>query len=337
MKKSYKSHVNFSFLTTVIIITIIITLPSVRNLYSATKDTYRIIENKFRIFNQIIQYVNEYYYDDVHLEKIWDGAFHGFMEKLDPHSVYIPPKKQEEIDEIFRGKFQGIGIEFDILDGYITVIAPVADSPSERVGLHPGDKIIEIDGKDAYGITKNEVMKTLRGPKGTSVGLTIARIGEEPFPVTIIRDIIPIYSVRASLMLDDKTGYIWLTRFTATSSKEMKNAIKKLDNLGMKRMILDLRNNSGGFLEQAAEIANMFITSRDTLVYTIGKHNNTNEVFMAKPSKGRSDYPLIILLNRGSASASEIVAGAVQDLDRAMTDLARSQEKLDSEKSQILT
>jgi carboxyl-terminal processing protease len=318
MKKSYKSHVNFSFLTTVIIITIIITLPSVRHLYSATKDTYRIIENKFRIFNQMIQYVNEYYYDDVDLDKIWDGAFHGFMEKLDPHSVYIPPKKQEEIDEIFRGKFQGIGIEFDILDGYITVIAPVADSPSERVGLHPGDKIIEIDGKDAYGISKNEVMKTLRGPKGTSVDLTIARIGEEPFSVTIIRDIIPIYSVRASLMLDDKTGYIWLTRFTATSSEEMKNAIKKLDNLGMKRMILDLRNNSGGFLEQAAQIANMFITSRDTLVYTIGKHNNTNEVFMAKPSKGRSDYPLIILLNRGSASASEIVAGAVQDLDRGL-------------------
>ncbi|MAS77034.1 MAG: peptidase [Candidatus Marinimicrobia bacterium] len=318
MKHSYKSRVNFSFLTTVVVIAIIITFPSVKNLYSATKDTYRIIENKFRIFNQMIQYVNEYYYDEVDLEKIWDGAFHGFMEKLDPHSVYIPPKKQEEIDEIFRGKFQGIGIEFDILDGYITVIAPVADSPSERAGLHPGDKIIEIDGEDAYGITKNEVMKTLRGPKGTSVDLTIARIGQDSFPVTIIRDVIPIYSVRASLMLDNQTGYIWLTRFTATSSEEMKNAIKKLDNLGMKRMILDLRNNSGGFLEQAAEIANMFITSRDTLVYTIGKHNNTNEVFMSKPSKGRSDFPLIILLNRGSASASEIVAGAVQDLDRGL-------------------
>ena len=172
MKHSYKSRVNFSFLTTVVVIAIIITFPSVKNLYSATKDTYRIIENKFRIFNQMIQYVNEYYYDEVDLEKIWDGAFHGFMEKLDPHSVYIPPKKQEEIDEIFRGKFQGIGIEFDILDGYITVIAPVADSPSERAGLHPGDKIIEIDGEDAYGITKNEVMKTLRGPKGTSVDLT---------------------------------------------------------------------------------------------------------------------------------------------------------------------
>ena len=177
MKQSHKSRVRFSFLTTVIVIAIIITLPSVRNLYSATKDTYRIIENKFRIFNQMIQYVNEYYYDEVDLEKIWDGAFHGFMEKLDPHSVYIPPKKQEEIDEIFRGKFQGIGIEFDILDGYITVIAPVADSPSEIAGLHPGDKIIEIDGKDAYGITKNEVMKTLRGPKGSSVDLIIARLG----------------------------------------------------------------------------------------------------------------------------------------------------------------
>ena len=315
MNKSYQSQVKFSFLTMVIII---LTIPTVRILYSESKDTYRIIENKFRVFNQIIQYVNEYYYEDVDMDKIWNGAFHGFMEKLDPHSVYIPPKKQEEIDEIFRGEFQGIGIEFDILEGYITVIAPVADSPSERVGLQPGDRIIEIDGEDAYGITKDEVMKTLRGPKGTVVDLKIARIGSESFEVNIIRDVIPIYSVRAALMLDDQTGYIWLTRFTATSSEEIRNAIKKLDDNGMKRMVLDLRNNSGGFLEQAAEIANMFIATRDTLVYTIGKHNNTNEVFLAKPSKGREDFPLIILLNRGSASASEIVAGAVQDLDRGL-------------------
>ena len=315
MKKAYPSQVKFSFLTTVIII---LTIPAVRILYSESKDTYRIIENKFRVFNQIIQYVNEYYYEDVDMEKIWNGAFHGFMEKLDPHSVYIPPKKQEEIDEIFRGEFQGIGIEFDVLEGFITVIAPVADSPSERVGLQPGDRIIEIDGEDAYGITKDEVIKTLRGPKGTNVDLKIARIGSESFEVTIIRDFIPIYSVRAALMLDDQTGYIWLTRFTATSSEEIRNALKKLDDNGMKRLVLDLRNNSGGFLEQAAEIANMFIATRDTLVYTMGKHNNTNEVFLAKPSKGREDFPLIILLNRGSASASEIVAGAVQDLDRGL-------------------
>ena len=315
MKKTYPSQVKFSFLTTVIII---LTIPAVRILYSESKDTYRIIENKFRVFNQIIQYVNEYYYEDVDMEKIWNGAFHGFMEKLDPHSVYIPPKKQEEIDEIFRGEFQGIGIEFDVLEGFITVIAPVADSPSERVGLQPGDRIIEIDGEDAYGITKDEVIKTLRGPKGTNVDLKIARIGSESFEVTIIRDFIPIYSVRAALMLDDQTGYIWLTRFTATSSEEIRNALKKLDDHGMKRLVLDLRNNSGGFLEQAAEIANMFIATRDTLVYTMGKHKNTNEVFLAKPSKGREDFPLIILLNRGSASASEIVAGAVQDLDRGL-------------------
>ena len=162
MNKGYLSQVKFSFLTTVIII---LTIPTVRILYSESKDTYRIIENKFRVFNQIIQYVNEYYYEDVDMDKIWNGAFHGFMEKLDPHSVYIPPKKQEEIDEIFRGEFQGIGIEFDVLEGYITVIAPVADSPSERVGLQSGDRIIEIDGEDAYGITKDEVIKTLRGPK----------------------------------------------------------------------------------------------------------------------------------------------------------------------------
>ena len=159
MKKAYKSQVNFSFLTTIIIIAIIIAFPSVRNLYSATKDTYRVIENKFRIFNQIIQYVNEYYYDEVDIEKIWDGAFHGLMEELDPHSTYIPAKEQENIDELFRGNFQGIGIEFDVLHGYITVISPVPDSPSDYAGLQSGDRIVAINGEDAYKITKYEVVK----------------------------------------------------------------------------------------------------------------------------------------------------------------------------------
>lgn len=279
---------------------------------------YSILEKKLRILNQIVYHINDLYFEDVDMNKLMDGAFAGIMDKLDPHSIYIPAKKQGSVEELFRGKFQGIGIEFDILNGYITVISPVADSPSERAGLLPGDQIIAINGKDAYKITKEEVYKKLRGPKGTSVEITVRRISGEKFPVTIIRNDIPIYSVRTATMLDETTGYIWLTRFSANTSQETRQALKKLDAKGMTQLILDLRMNSGGYLEQAAEIANLFIARKDTLVYTKGKQKQAEQVFISKPEKGREDFPLIILINRGSASASEIVAGAVQDLDRGL-------------------
>ncbi|MEE3204839.1 MAG: PDZ domain-containing protein, partial [Candidatus Neomarinimicrobiota bacterium] len=157
-------------------------------LYPNNENIYRILRDKTKVLQQIISYVNHFYFGTVDMEKIMDGAFHGLMEELDPHSVYIPAKEQNNIDELFRGNFQGIGIEFDILNGYITVISPVPDSPSDIVGLMPGDKIIAINSEDAYKITKEEVFKKLRGRKGTAVDVTISRIGSgKPFDVTIIR------------------------------------------------------------------------------------------------------------------------------------------------------
>ena len=294
-------------------------LSFVPSLYSQGKDTYRMLKSKMQVLNQIIQYINQYYFDSVEIDNLMDGAFKGMMKELDPHSIYIPAKKLEDIEEKFRGTFQGIGIEFDILGGYITIISPVAGGPSERAGLLPGDQIISIDGNDAYKITKDEVFKTLRGKKGTSVKITIRRIGLiDPFDVIIVRDVIPIYSVRAAVMLDDTTGYIWLTRFSATTSSEFKTALEKLKELGMTRLLFDLRNNSGGYLEQAAETADLFITKKDTLVYTKGKRKDTEQVFIANPEIGDGILPLIVLVNRGSASASEIVSGAVQDIDRGL-------------------
>ena len=288
-------------------------------LYSSNQNIYRVIRERIGILNQIIGYVNHFYFDTVDMEKVMDGAFHGLMEELDPHSTYIPAKEQENINELFKGKFQGIGIEFDILDGFITVISPVPDSPSDIVGLLPGDKIIAIDGDDAYKITKNEVFEKLRGRKGTEVKITISRIGApKPFDVTIVRDNIPIYSIGAATMLDDKTGYIFLRRFSATTEKEFISAINTLLERGMERLLFDLRGNSGGFLEQAAAISDQFITTVDTLVYTKGKIKESNQVFKSTPRKGNSELSLIILINRGSASASEIVSGAVQDLDRGL-------------------
>ena len=287
--------------------------------YSKNRSIYKILKDKIVVMQQIISYVDHFYFDIVDMDKIMDGAFHGLMEELDPHSTYIPAKEQENIEELFRGNFQGIGIEFDILHGYITVISPVPDSPSDHVGLQSGDRIIAINGDDAYKITKDKVIKTLRGKKGTPVDVTIQRIGlKDPFDVTIIRDDIPIYSVGAATMIDNETGYILLRRFSATTNKEVKKAIEKLDKLNFKKLIFDLRGNSGGYLEQAAAVSNIFISTRDTLVYTKGKISDANQAFISDPKKGRNDFSLIVLINRGSASASEIVSGAVQDLDRGL-------------------
>mgnify|MGYP001167697805 CR=1 FL=1 len=284
------------------------------------RNNYRILKTKMKVLEQIISFVNHFYFDQIDFDKVMDGSFRGLMEELDPHSTYIPAKEQENISELFKGNFQGIGIEFDILDGYITVISPIPDSPSEIVGLMPGDKIIAIDKEDAYKITKSEVFKKLRGKKGSEVLVTISRIGSpKPFDVSIIRDNIPIYSVGSATMLNNNTGYIFLRRFSATTKDEVTSAIDTLLSQGMEKLLFDLRGNSGGYLEQAAAISDLFINTKDTLVYTVGKIKESNQVFLANNSKNKFlDFSLIILINRGSASAAEIVSGAVQDLDRGL-------------------
>ena len=289
-------------------------------LSARNKNAYRILKTKMKVLEQIISFVNHFYFDQIDFDKVMDGSFRGLMEELDPHSTYIPAKEQENISELFKGNFQGIGIEFDILDGYITVISPIPDSPSEIVGLMPGDKIIAIDREDAYKITKSEVFKKLRGRKGSEVLVTISRIGEpEPFDVSIIRDNIPIYSVGSATMLNDNTGYVFLRRFSATTKDEVTSAIDTLLSQGMERLLFDLRGNSGGYLEQAAAISDLFINTNDTLVYTRGKIKESNQVFLSNTSSRKlSDFSLIVLINRGSASAAEIVSGAVQDLDRGL-------------------
>ena len=297
---------------------ILIILPLSQATYSKQNNPYSIIETKFKVMNQILYFVNQLYYEDVNMEELMDGAFNGIMDQLDPHSIFISAKDQKNINELFKGEFQGIGIEFDILNSFITVISPVIGGPSEKAGIQAGDWILEIDGASAKGIEREDVYKKLRGKKGTRVDLKIGRIGADPFGVTIVRDDIPLYSVRASIMLDNRTGYVWLTRFSTKSGPEVRKSINSLLNQGMDRLILDLRNNSGGILEQAAEVANLFITQEDTIVYTKGKEKKVNQAFVAAPYKGNGSFSVVLLINRGSASASEIVAGAIQDLDRGL-------------------
>lgn len=273
---------------------------------------------KLNVLNDIIRIVNDNYVEVPDWDKVMEGAFTGLMGNLDPHSVYIQEDKLSDIQEKFTGKFEGIGIEFDILGGYITVISPIANSPAEKAGLDVLDKIVKIDGESAYKITREEVFKKLRGPKGSKVDVVIRRQDVDDFEVTIIRDEIPIYSVSAYFMIDDSTGYIYLNRFSQTTTKEIEEALCKLKDAGMKQLIFDLRNNSGGYLDQAVRVADKFIAGKQKIVYTKGRIRNANEEFYSGKDESHPRFPLVILINRGSASASEIVAGAVQDLDRGV-------------------
>ncbi len=271
---------------------------------------------------RVIQLVNYYYVEDIEWDDAVEGAISGLLSRLDPHSVYIEPKKAERNKEDFSGKYEGIGIEFEVINGYITVITPIAGSPADRLGLRPGDRIVKIDGKSAIGIDREDVPKKLKGDKGTKVDVTIIREGvDEPFDLTIIRDVIPIYTVTTKFMADDSTGYIWVNRFAATTSTETEEAIQSLLSEGMKRLILDLRGNPGGYLHEAVKVAGKFIPGHKIIVETRGKHDRVDEKFYAdqwKEAQYIYRFPLIIMIDRGSASASEIVAGAIQDCDRGL-------------------
>jgi len=274
---------------------------------------------KMKTLTQIIRLISDNYVEDVDMNDILEGAIIGLLDRLDPHSSYISSDQFELINEQFDGAFEGIGIEFNILEGYITVISPIPGTPSDRAGLQTGDKIVRINDKSAYKITQKDVLEKLRGPKGTSVNVTISRPGkDEDFNVTLVRDKIPIVSVMASFMVDDETGYIKVVRFARATAKEIGESLSKLENMGMKQLLLDLRNNGGGMMDQAVSIVDMFISSRDTILFTKGKISGSTEVYRARKNKFDKNYPVVVLINRGSASASEIVSGAFQDLDRGI-------------------
>lgn len=267
----------------------------------------------------VISLIHSSYVEAPDLDILTEGAIEGMLKRLDPHSVYIPPVEQVKIDEVDHGEFEGIGISFVIQNELITVIAPIPGTPSERLGIRSGDRIIEIDGVSAYGITNDEVFKKLRGPAGSTVKIVIARTGvPQPLDFTIVRAKIPIRSVLAGFMIDDSTGYLLLNQFTATSGVEMDTTLTNLVEAGMTRLIFDLRNNQGGRLSQAVEIADMLIPGGHVMVSRLGRNNADNEVYYSTDTKTHPLFNLIVLINGGSASASEIIAGAVQDLDRGL-------------------
>lgn len=276
----------------------------------------------FTIEHLILQTIRSAYVDSIGTADLIKGAIDGMMDQLDPHSSFMEPETASEFKEKIRGDFQGIGITFSIMDDKkITVIEAIPGGPSEQVGITSRDKIVRIDGKSAVGIPQDSVKVLLRGPAGSQVKVGVERPGEDRLmEFTIVRDRIMLNSVSHSYMIDDETGYLAITRFSINTQDDVIRALKKLDALGMKRLVLDLRNNSGGSLEAAVGVVNLFINN-GVVVYTRGKRELDNNTWNAAPLENQKTYtnlPMIVMINHASASASEIVAGALQDHDRAL-------------------
>lgn len=268
----------------------------------------------------LLYHIDRMYVDDVDKKQLVDAAIVRMLEELDPHSIYIPKEDLEEVNEPLKGNFEGVGIQFNIIRDTIYVVDAIAGGPSERLGIRAGDRILSIDGEKAAGVgfRNNDVMKRLRGKKGTKVSVSMSRRGEpEPLEFTITRDKIPIYSVEASYMATPEVGYIKVSRFSATTMKEFREKLDELKAMGMQDLILDLQGNGGGYLRTAIEMSDEFLGDRKLIVYTEGRTAPREDTYAT--SEGRFEKGrLVVLVDEGSASASEIVSGAMQDWDRGL-------------------
>ncbi len=272
----------------------------------------------------VLSLTEKNYVEDVDIKELTEEAIKGMLNTLDPHSVYIPARAFRRVEEEFRGKFEGIGVSFRVIRDTITVVEPVGGGPSAQLGILSNDRIIMINDSSSVGFTDEKVMATLRGPKGSKVKVTIRRPGvERLLEYEIIRDEIPLYSVDAALMVTPDIGYVRVNQFKETTANEMARALAKLRQEGMRNLILDLRMNGGGYLDQAFRMADFFLDggspeSPRKIVYTKARRKELEETFFARSGDQYEKLPIVILVDHGSASASEIVAGAVQDWDRGL-------------------
>lgn len=253
------------------------------------------------------------------LDERTEDAVANMFANLDPHSIYITAEDNQDIQEEFAGKFQGIGVQFEIANDTITVVSALVGGPSEKLGIQSGDRIVAIDGEPAIGFSNQDVISRLRGPKGSTVTVTVVRpYSSERLEFGIVRDDIPLYTVDTNYMLDSNTGYIKISRFAATTHQEFMKAVAELRAQGMDRLVLDLRNNPGGYMEQAVKISNEFFPREKLIVSQQGRKTRFNAEYRSYSRGSLENTPLIVMVNEGSASASEIVSGAVQDHDRGL-------------------
>jgi carboxyl-terminal processing protease len=268
--------------------------------------------------NEVINYVRQNYVDTIGRNQLEEKAITGMLQSLDPHSVYISPNEFHDANDPLLGGFEGIGVQFRLERDSITVINPVSGGPSEKLGIKAGDRIVKIDGKNVAGvkITNNDVLRKLKGKKGTKVNVSIFRKGVKGLlDYTITRDVIPLYSLDVAYMVDPIIGYIRLNNFSATTHDEFTKALRDLNSKGMKKLILDLRGNGGGRLQAAIDVADEFLPDGKLIVYTKGAHHSRETAYATAGGLFETGE-LVVLIDEWSASASEIVAGAIQDNDR---------------------
>jgi carboxyl-terminal processing protease len=274
---------------------------------------------QYRVFTSALAAIDREYVDEVPSDRLVYGAIDGMLKTLDPHSSFFDPRSYRQLRERQQGTYYGLGIQIQVLDGDITVMSIFEGSPAYKRGLRRRDVIARINGEDAKGWTSDQAVAVLKGPKGTTVNISLKRLGYDGLiDLEIERDAVSITTVRGAFMIDKDTGYIKLADFSETSNEEVGNALKNLSAKGMKRLVLDLRDNPGGPLDQAIKISNRFLRKGELIAYTKGRTPNSNEEYRATEDSDYTHQPLVVLVNRNSASASEIVSGALQDHDRAL-------------------
>ncbi|MFA5147100.1 MAG: S41 family peptidase [Candidatus Omnitrophota bacterium] len=278
-------------------------------------DLYAQVE----LFADAISVIRSGYVDEVESKKLIHGALRGMLGSLDDFSEFMEPDEFNEMQMEAKGEFGGIGIEVGMRDGVLTVIAPIAGTPAEEAGIKPGDRIVRINGKSTKDMTLDESVKTMRGEPGTPIALTIWREKDEKaVDLAIKRDIIKIHSIKNAVILEDGIGYVKIAEFQENTPRDLETALKKLEAGGMNALILDLRNNPGGLLETAVEVSEKFLPKDTPIVSIKGRAAEQNTVFRSSGKLLHPDYPVVILVNEGSASASEVVGGALQDNKRAI-------------------
>lgn len=271
-------------------------------------------------FGRVLNLINSLYVDSVNQEKVVEDAIVAMLKELDPHSIYISKDEVQRMNEPLDGSFEGIGIQFNILEDTLMVVSTIPGGPSEKLGIMAGDRIISVDGKDItdIGLKNSDVRDMLRGEKGTEVDVEIMRHGvDELLEFTIVRDKIPIFSVNAGYVVDDDIGYVKLNRFSKTTDEELNEVFDEFDTLGVKDIIVDLTNNAGGYMDKSIWLADQFLERNEMVVYTEGENSPKRE-YRASDDGRYDDARVVVLVNEGSASASEIVSGAIQDWDRGV-------------------
>jgi carboxyl-terminal processing protease len=271
-----------------------------------------------RVFTEVLSLVQSNYVEDIENRKLVEGAIKGMLKTLDPHTSYMPPEVYKEMQVETEGQFGGLGIEITVRDDQLIVVSPIEDTPAFRAGLKAGDRILKIDGEITKDLSLLDAVRKMRGVRGTPVTITIMRDDfDAPKDFTITRDVIKIHSV-TQRKLDDAIGYVRLRNFHKTTADELEEALHDLEEQHISGLVLDLRNNPGGLLNQAVEVVDKFVGKDQLIVYTQGRVRNQNMRFSSKGDRPHLEYPMVILVNGGSASASEIVAGALQDHGRAI-------------------